>query len=83
VVIDGEAVFRASGALLRIEAQRIDSAAETDMFFSRLPAPSKQKIRSQDLRVRQSATTGVNAIWGAWPGEESEQEILDALEWVS
>ena len=82
VVVEGDAVFRASGSLLRVEAQRIDAASESDMFFSRLPASSKRPLRPEDFRVRQTAETGVNAIWGAWPGDESEEEVLDALEQI-
>ena len=35
------------------------------------------------FRRPQTATTGINAIFGRWPGDETEEEILAALEELS
>lgn len=82
VLIEGDAVFRPSGSLLRIDAEAIAHATEQDAFFSTLPMSSAE-LRHERLRVRQTPTTGVNAIWGQWAGDESEEEMLKALEKMS
>ena len=35
------------------------------------------------FRRPQAATTGIHAIFGRWPGDETEEEILAALEELS
>jgi hypothetical protein len=84
VVIEGQAVFRPSGTLLRIDAEAIAAAARRDEFFSRLPhasgLPRKQLETAAGIRPGKS---GFAAIYGQWPGDESDEEILTALEELS
>jgi len=54
----------------------------------RVPARSRDRVivRKLDLSALdqpQTPTTGVNAIIGKWPGDESEEEILALLEEMS
>jgi hypothetical protein len=54
-------------------------------------AADKQTVRSplvrrldlKALHVPQGPDSGINAIMGKWPGDESEEEILAALEELS
>lgn len=78
VVVEGAAVFRASGSLLRVEAEGMALASGTDMFFSRMPEPTPQKVVAEQLREAQTTRTGIGAIFGQWPGDESEEDILAA-----
>lgn len=80
VLIEGEAVFRPSGSLLRVDAHAIASAGERDTFFSQMPTPDPSRLRVEDLHQRQTPRTGFNAIAGAWPGDETIEELLETLE---
>lgn len=82
VLIEGEAVFRASGSLLRVEATAIAPAGEQDSFFSTVPLPAAT-VKPERLREAQTPTTGINAMWGKWPADEPEEELLRALEEMS
>jgi len=79
VVVEGNAVFRASGSLLRIEAQAMSPAAESDMFFSVMPEAAPLRLDTRQFRQPQTPKRGVGAIFGKWPGDESEEELLVAL----
>lgn len=79
VVVEGGAVFRPSGNLLRIEAEAIRPATDQDDFFRRIPEPTLPQAEQRSLLRPQKAGEGADAIYGKWPGEESEEDILAAL----
>ncbi len=83
VVVEGEAVFRPSGSLLRIDAEAVTKAGEKDRFFSTLPQPRTERLDIRRYLKPQTRTTGFNAIFGQWPGEETDEEIMAALEEIS
>jgi len=81
VVIEGLAVFRPSGRLLRIDADAIDAAGARDSYFSTLPLPG-----AVDYTATVRARPGDSAykdLLGMIPGEESDEEFLKALEEIS
>ncbi len=80
VVVDGSAVFRPSGGLLRVEVETMSMAGEQDTVFSTLPRPTSRKLDLGKLRKRQTKRSGMAAIYDKWPSEESEHEILAALD---
>ena len=80
VLIEGEAVFRPSGGLLRIDTEAIAPSGEKDAFFSVLPTCGRTALRKGDILQPQTPSTGAGAIFGRWPGEETEDELLAAIE---
>jgi hypothetical protein len=79
-MVIGQAKFRPSGALLRIEAERIDPASDNDLaIFSDAPSPLVEAVDARDLRRTQSSTTGLAAIFGQWPGDETDEQVEAAL----
>ena len=80
VVVEGQAVFRPSQNLLRIEAHKIDLAVDRDAIWSALPRPLFPDLKFQDIHETQGPKTGLAAIIGKWPGDESDEVLLDALE---
>lgn len=80
VVIEGQAVFRPSQNLLRVEAHKIDLAEKEDAIWSALPAPLFPDLALHALQEPQGPKTGLAAIVGRWPGDESDEELLEALE---
>ena len=83
VVVSGTATFRASGSLLRIEAEAIEPAGSDAPIWARIPAPVFRIMDTARLRERQGPRSGVNAVIGHWPGDESDEEIATALRELS
>lgn len=83
-VVTGLATFRPSGRPLRIDAEKITPAGQDDVeLWGRVPKPTLPPLEPWALRQPQGARSGINAVWGQWPGEESEQQIREALRRLS
>ncbi|MBI4502900.1 MAG: hypothetical protein HY700_17275 [Gemmatimonadetes bacterium] len=82
-IVEGMAVYRPSGRILRIEADLIEAATGDVSLWSEEPRSLWSPLHEADLRKPQSPKTGLNAIIGKWPGDESDEEIIDALERLS
>lgn len=80
VIMEGLAVYRASGSFLRLEAHAVRPAVPQDSFFRRLPVPVSKGALKHKALYPQSSASGANAIFGRWPGDESERELLASLE---
>ncbi len=83
VLVLGTAVYRASGRLLRIEADAVKAGEHEPAIFSHMPAPSHTKLDHSKLHKPQGPRSGIAAIIGQWPGEETDEEIVGALEKLS
>jgi hypothetical protein len=79
VVINGTVSYRPSGSVLRIDAQALDAASEADRLFSKLPPPAGPAMHPSDLYVPQTACAGMSAVFGKWPGDESDEDALRTL----
>ena len=77
VVVSGIAQYRASGQLLRLEIESISPARRGDRLFETM---TTALMRPVGASVAQDATSGVAAFFGTWPGEETDEELLGALE---
>ncbi|HEX2080786.1 MAG TPA: hypothetical protein VHG08_23980 [Longimicrobium sp.] len=83
-VVSGMAQFRPSGSLLRVDAEVLEPGGEQDLaLWSDPPRPLFAAMDPRELRRPQGARSGVNAIFGAWPGDETEEEIFALLEDMS
>ncbi len=80
VLVEGKVFYRPSGKLLRIEAVSAISGEGTPKLWSKVPEPISRTIEPSKYRKKQTSTTGVNAFFGTWPGDETEEELLAALE---
>lgn len=83
VVVQGKAIYRPSGRLLRIDAELLREGQDEPGLLSKVPGPLERPARSTDYRRPQGPSTGVNAFWGRWPGEETDEELLHALDELS
>jgi hypothetical protein len=83
VLVLGAAVYRASGRLLRIDAEAVKPGDNEPKVFSRMPSPPNAKIDTTKLRKSQGPRSGMAAIIGQWPGDESDEQIEQALEKLS
>lgn len=83
VRILGKAIFRASGRLLRIDADSMTLGEGEPSLWSRVPKPSTAKLDTSKLHKLQGPRSGMAAIIGKWPGEETDEQIQEALEKLS
>ncbi|MGD9494886.1 MAG: hypothetical protein AB7Y46_01120 [Armatimonadota bacterium] len=83
VVVEGTAVFRPSGNLLRIDARKVVSAPSAPGIWSQLPRPRSTRFAQAELMRRQGPRSGLAGILGKWPGEETDAEIAAILEEIS
>jgi hypothetical protein len=80
VSVQGSAVFRPSGRLLRVDAKAMVPCEGGSGFWSKLPrakAPTLANVRQRSL---QTASNGVNAFFGRWStGSLGDEELLELL----
>jgi hypothetical protein len=73
VLLEGWVTFRPSGDAQRIEVESALAATPGDVLWARLP-------RVEPSRSRQStAGAGLDALFGKWPGDETDEELATAL----
>lgn len=80
VVIDGEATFKPSGTPSLLLAENIQLAGKADALWERLPTP--QPIAIEELRSKLSSRhgeSGMEHVFGRWPGDETDEQVVDAL----
>ena len=84
VFVSGTAHFTVSGSVQRIDADSLRLASERDLsLFASEPVPVTRPLEAHELRRPQGPRSGLNAIFGKWPGEESDDEIADVLRALS
>lgn len=83
VVIEGMAVFRPSGALLRVDASAIAAASARDDFFRTVPSAALVQDLQRIARLRPGEKSVYARILGGIPAEESDEEFAAAVEAMS
>jgi len=79
VAVGGVAIFRPSGTLLRVDAEAMALAGEKDNFFSVVPKSTPRELEVPALIRSQKRKGGIAAVFGKWPGDESEEQLLTVL----
>ncbi|MBL8955133.1 MAG: hypothetical protein JNK82_30430, partial [Myxococcaceae bacterium] len=80
VVIQGVADFRPSGNVLRINAEKVEEANEAEVkVFGTLPRP----LSTAAAVSRTTSKGGFEAIFGQWPGDESDERLVAQLRELS
>lgn len=80
VVLEGTAIFRPSGTLLRIEADILYPMAKQDEFFREIPYAVAQNDYTQASYLKVEESSAYKTILGSIPAEESDEEFIAALE---
>lgn len=83
VIVSGTAIFRPSGRVQTIEAERIEKAEGDVSLWALEPRPLFTPLTRKDLHKEQGPRSGLSAVIGAWPGDESDEEIRAVLDTLS
>jgi len=83
VSVNGTLVYRPSSRPLCIDATLVRLAESESSLWSRFPAPPHERLDVYRLRQPQSKRTGVGAVIGQWPSDESDEEITEKLTTLS
>lgn len=81
--VSGITKFRPSGAVLRIEAESVLEAQGEPSLFTGMPRPVLRELDLRSLHEPQGPRSGVAAIFGKWPGDESDAELEHAISELS
>lgn len=79
VVVEGTAVFRPSGSLLRIDADAIAPASAADDFFRQVPVATTVRDYQQLARLKPSEKSAYAHLLGFFPAEEPDEDFEAAL----
>lgn len=83
VLVEGQAVYRPSGRVLRLDAERVLPAEDMQGSWDSIPPPMNRRAESIHGWPRQTPQTGINAVIGKWPSDETDDEIFEILEQIS
>jgi hypothetical protein len=78
VVVSGVAQFRPSGKLLAIDVEHLGPARPGDVVFEVTPRAVPKVLPVPSTPA--DSSSGVSAFFGTWPGDETDEELLAALE---
>jgi hypothetical protein len=75
----GNLIYRSSGRPLRIDASAVNTAVGESTIWSRLPEAAGGSRTEKAFRVPQGPRSGIAALIGSWPGNESDEEVERAI----
>ncbi len=81
VIVSGMVHFRADGRPRFIDAERLAKGREEDSVFEELPSvevPDAPLL--PPAAERQARSADFMALWGAWPGDEPIEDLMDQLD---
>ena len=83
VTVKGIGHFKPNGAIRSIEAQMMKSFSEGEELFETISQNRSPANLVQSLGRGQGGRSPLQEIWGKWPGDESIDDILEALRQTS
>jgi hypothetical protein len=75
VVLEGSVTFRPSGQALRIEVESVLPSTSGDAIWAQFPRMEPTVSRPR----LSSSPTGLDAFFGKWPGDETDEQLAAAL----
>ena len=79
--VEGLVYFKANGQPRFIEARRISYRQEGDDVFEAMPSAETSQTRMlPSIQDRRAQPARFMDLWGAWPGNEPVDELLDQLD---
>ena len=81
--VKGIGHFKPNGTIRSIEAQMIKAFSEGEELFEIVPQNRLPASLARGLGTKYGAGSPLQEIWGKWPGDESIDDILEALRQTS
>ena len=78
VLVNGTALYRPSGSIQQIAVDGLQRAEPQDELFAHTPFPTSRQPVFRSLPHDQHS--GVASFFGTWPGDESDAELIEALQ---
>lgn len=78
-VLEGHVTFRPSGEALRIQVESAFPASPGDVLWAALPKAEPLGSRGRAA----GSLTGLDAFFGKWPGDETDEQLAKALREIS
>lgn len=78
-VIEGWFAFRPSGQALRIEVDSAKRATDRDVIWAHLPRAESTTSRPRNT----TSPNSLDALFGAWPGDEDDAQLAAAMRELS
>ena len=79
ITVVGKAIYRPSGSVLRIDAQGVQEGSPASKLFTQIPPPLSHRVPIARMRLSEQRGNWMDAFFGSWPGEESDEELLAML----
>lgn len=79
ITVVGKAIYRPSGSVLRIDAQGVEEGTPSSKLFMQIPPPISQRVPTARMRPSDQRGNWLDAFFGSWPGDESDEELLAML----
>ena len=73
----GKLIYRPSGSVLRLDVEQVLDTTVGRGQFSQLPVSMETTFKQE--RRAQTSKTGLASVFGSWPGDESDEELLAGL----
>jgi len=80
VTIKGKANYKPSGNIRNIEAQLVQAFESGDEIFQQVPGAQKRFEFAEKFLTEKSSSKALKKVWGKWPGNESIDDLLIALQ---
>jgi hypothetical protein len=77
VTVIGKAIYRPTGSVFRLDVEQVLNTTVGRGAYSDVPFPFENRYETE--RKRQTPRSGVAAVFGSWPGDETDQELLAGL----
>jgi hypothetical protein len=77
VTVIGKAIYRPTGTVLRLDVQQILETTVGREAYSLIPVSFES--RHEPDRTKQTSRRGLSVVFGSWPGEESDEDLLASL----
>jgi hypothetical protein len=77
VTLLGKAIYRPTGSVLRLDVEQVLNTTVGRAAYSDVPLSFENRHETE--RKRQTVKHGVSVVFGSWPGDESDEELLAGL----
>ena len=79
VLVLGKAIYRPSGALMRVDAHAIERGEGQPGIFSKVPPARSRRLTVKRDAARGQGWASFSSYFGKWPGDETDEQWEEML----